>query len=145
MNIFTKRLIVTALAVVMLVMSIAVPFEKAEAAMTYNNTMSANLYCNIESNGHLCANMDVTGYKNRTTSIHVELYVEKRVLGIFWSRVEIGYTNNTWIDSTTSYIYSGVFDTALPSTGTYRTTVTYTITGTGGSDDVIVKTDTVTY
>ena len=66
-------------------------------------------------------------------------------MGIFWTRVNIGYTNNVWHDSTTSYIYSNYFEFQLTSTGTYRVTVTYTVSGTGGPADVITLTDILTY
>lgn len=112
--------------------------------MTYNNTTYANISCSIE-NGRLQTALSVTGIKGVTTRIKAELYVEKRVLGIIWTRVDIGYTNNVWIDSTTSYIYSNIFTHTLESTGTYRVTVTFTVSGSGGSDDVIVKTNTLTY
>lgn len=145
MTTITKRGTVFAIALLMLVMSIFVPMRKAKAAMMYNNLTSANIYCSVNSSGELQALLSVSGIKGRTTQIHVELYVEKKILGLFWSRVDIGYTNNVWVDSTTNHTYSHSFITSLPSTGTYRTTVTFTVSGTGGSDDVIVKTDTVTH
>lgn len=141
----TKKVTVFALALLMLVMSVLVPMKKAEAAMMYNNTYDADLFCTINSSGQLQASLSVTGYKSKTTHISVELYVEKKVLGLFWSRVDIGYTNNVWTDSTTNYRYSNSFTTNLSSTGTYRVTVTYTVSGTGGVSDIIVKTSTVSY
>ena len=141
----TKRGTVFALALLMLVMSVFVPMKKAEAAMMYNNAYDADLYCTINSNGHLQASLSVTGYVKKTTHISVELYVEKRILGLFWSRVDIGCTNNIWTDSTSNYSYSNLFTTNLSSSGTYRVTATYTVSGTGGTADVIVKTSTASY
>ncbi|MBR4634768.1 MAG: hypothetical protein IKO51_00190 [Clostridia bacterium] len=140
-----KRCSVLLLTMLLLVMSIAVPLYKASAAITYNNTVSADLGCTVNSSGRLSAAMVVLGYAGTTKKIQVELYIEKRFLLVFWSRVDIGCPNNIWTDSKTGYSYSNTFDFDLPSTGTYRTTVTYTVSGTGGTDDVITKTDTVTY
>ena len=141
----TTRAAFFALALLTLVMSVIVPLRNAEAATTYNNTSTTYLDCTVNSSGLLQATLSATGYKNITTHISVELYVEKRVLGIFWKKVDIGCTNNIWTDSTSNYYYSHVFSHSLTSTGTYRVTVTYTVSGTGGSDDVIQMRQTVTY
>ena len=140
-----KRCTLLTLALLMLAAGIYVPLKKARAATTYNNTTSATMNSSISSSGHLHTVLSVTGIKGKTTRIGVELYLEKRFLGLFWKRVDIGYTNNVWIDSTTSTTYTNTFDFDLSSTGTYRTTVTYTVSGSGGADDVIVITDTDTY
>lgn len=141
----TKRFLTLSLTLLLLVMSIAVPIKKASAAITYNNTVSATLNCSVNSSGRLTAAMNVTGIAGTTKKIQVELYVEKRFLLVFWSRVDIGYTDNVWTDSVSGYYYNNSFHTDLSSTGTYRTTVTYTVSGSGGADDVITKTSTVTY
>ncbi|MBQ1520268.1 MAG: hypothetical protein IIZ56_02200 [Clostridia bacterium] len=140
-----KRFCTLALTLLLLAMSIAVPIKKASAAITYNNVNQAKLECSVSSSGQLSADLLVTGIKGKTTRIEVELYVEKRFLLVFWSRVDIGYPNNVWTDAVNAVNYSHTFTTNLSSTGTYRTTVTYTVSGTGGSDDVITLTDTVTY
>ena len=145
MNNTLTRAAFFALALLTLVMGVIVPLRKAEAAIMYNNTISASLDCSVNVNGVLSAVLHVTGIKGTTSSISVELYVEKRVLGIFWKKVDIGCTNNIWTDSTTNSTYSHVFSHALTSTGTYRVTVTYTVSGSGGTDDVITIRDTVTY
>ena len=119
--------------------------KTAKAATTYNNTSSAWAGSYVDSNGQLRTDMILGGYKGVTTLIEADLYLEKRFLGIIWIRVNIGYPNNVWHDSTTSYIYSNYFTHQLSSTGTYRVTVTYTVSGTGGTPDVITITDTVTY
>ena len=126
-------------------MSVFVPMKKAEAAMMYNNTLDCYLSCQITQTNKLTASMEADGFKGTTTRIGVELYVEKRVLGVIWKRIDIGYTDNVWVDSTTHFTYSNTFSTFLNSSGVYRTTVTFTVSGTGGADDVIVKTSTVTY
>lgn len=140
-----KRFPTLLLALLLLAMSIAVPLKKARAAITYNNTNNTSLDCSVSSGGQLSAVLAVTGIKGTTSRISVELYVEKRVLLVFWSRVDIGCPNNVWTDAVNSYNYGNTFTTNLSSTGTYRVTVTYTVSGSGGADDVITKTQTVTY
>ena len=87
--------------------------------------------------------MQVMGIKGKTTRIEVELYVEKRVLGIFWSRIDIGTPNNVWTDAVNAYQYNNTFSTQLSSTGTYRVTVQFSVYGSGGSTDVIPKEETL--
>ena len=141
----TKRFCTFALTLLLLPMSIAVPLQKASAAIMYNNTTSASLNCSVNSSGKLSAVMSVVGKAGKTSRIGVELYVEKKVMLVFWKKVDIGYPNNVWTDSVNATNYSNTFQTDLSSTGTYRTTVTYTVSGSGGANDVITLTDTVTY
>lgn len=145
MNTMTKRGTMFALALLMLVMSIFVPQNTAKAAMMYNNTNSASMLVSINTSGMLSAKLNVMGMNGKTTRIETSLYVEKKILGLFWTRVDIGYSDNTWHDTTTNYYYSHTFSCNLNSTGTYRVTVTYTVSGNGGNNDVITITDTATY
>ena len=140
-----KRCSVLLLTILLLVMSIAVPLHKASAAITYNNTFSADLNCSVNSSGRLSAQLKVTGISGKTTRIETELYIEKRFLLVFWNRVSIGYPNDVWTDAVNATNYNNTFNHDLSSTGTYRVTVTYTVYGTGGSADEITKTATVTY
>ena len=126
-------------------MTIAGYTRSAKAATTYNNTSSASISSYVDSNGKLHSLLIVTGIKGITTLIEADLYVEKRILGIFWKKIDIGYPNNIWHDSTTSFHFYNEFITQLPSTGTYRVKVTYTVSGSGGSADIIPITDNVTY
>lgn len=142
---WTKRGTMIVLAVTVLFMSIVVPLKKAEASMMYNNLSYANIEGSVNSDGRLQVVLSANGIKGVTTRIKAELYVEKRILGIFWSRVDIGYTNNVWEDSTTDVVYSNTFSTNLNSTGTYRVTVTFTAYGSGGQNDVVVKTLQLVY
>lgn len=145
MNTIIKRGTMLTLAFLMLVTSMFVPIKNAKAATMYNNTTRATLSASVNSSGLLTASLYVLGIKGKTTKIETSLYVEKSILGIFWSRIDIGCENNLWQDSTTNYYYTHAFTCNLNSTGTYRVTVTYTVSGSGGTNDVITKTCTVTY
>ena len=138
-----KRVSVFALALLTLIMGVVVPYRRAEAAIMYNNVTNAYMNCSIDSSNQLHASLTALGIKGTTSSIKAEVYVEKRILGLFWTRVDIGYPNNTWTDSTTSYTYNNVFSTQLSTGVTYRVTATFTVSGDGGADDVIVKTATL--
>lgn len=105
----------------------------------YNNVDSANSTVTISSNGTITINNRYTGTQSVTTKAVITTYIEKKTLGIFWSRVNIGQTNDEWVDTIYNYYYSGSHSTQLPSTGTYRVTVEYIIYGSGGVADTIVK------
>ena len=145
MNTWTKRGTIIMLAALIIVVGVVVPFRNSKAAILYHNTASATVSTTINSNGKLQTTLNVVGINGVTTQIETELYVEKSILGIFWERVDIGYTNDLWLDSTTSYLYSNTFTTNLSSSGTYRVSVKFIVSGTGGSTDIITKTNTVTY
>lgn len=140
-----KKSLLLALALILLAGCAGAPLRMARAAATYNNAVSCSISSSVNSNGKLSVLLIGNGIKGKTTRIGAELYVEKRILGIFWTRVNIGYTDNVWIDSVTGASFLNTFTTNLSSTGTYRVTVTFTFSGTGGPDDVIVKTSTATY
>ena len=78
------------------------------------------------------------------TNAEMHTYVERRVLGIFWVKVDNGQPNKTWLDASTSRVYSNVFTLTLTQTGTYRVTAEFTFYGSNGSE-TLTKQSTVTY
>ena len=140
-----KRGVCLILLLCMVFVSMVGYMNSAKAATTYYNTTSASVNCFIHSNGKIRTELSLHGIKDITTRIQADVYIEKSFLGIFWTRVNIGYPNNVWHDSTTDFNYFNWFDVQLSSSGTYRVTATYTVSGTGGSDDIITIMDTTTY
>lgn len=123
-----------------------IPFSavSASAAMPsndimplYNNTSTAYCTMSIDDAGEMTISYRVYGYASSTTKIVINTYIEKKVLGLFWSRVDIGEANDEWIDTINKTSYIGSRSYQLSSTGKYRVNVTYTVYGTGGSADVI--------
>ena len=104
-----------------------------------NNTLSTNTDFMITSGGDAIIDLNYEGYPNVTTGATISIKIEKRNLLVFWSEV----VSNTF--TVTEYRYSTEFICPLDKSGTYRCTVEYTISGTGGADDVITYQETVTY
>lgn len=104
-----------------------------------NNTSSTctNFVIN-DSTGKATVTISCTG-DSHFTRVNVVTYIEKKTLGIFWKRVEIGTENNEWKDSSNKNPYNTTRSTTLKSKGTYRAVVTYTVLGTGGDPDVITS------
>ncbi len=111
----------------------------------YNNVEYVETRATISSSGEMTITNIVRGEDGFFTRAVITTYVEKRILGIFWSRVDIGQTNDEWIDTIYTNVYSGTHSVQLPSTGTYRVTVEYVIYGSGGSPDTITQEVKKTY
>lgn len=105
----------------------------------WNNTTDVYTSFSISSSGKATITMSCDGDSN-FTRVNIVSYIEKKTLGLFWTRVEIGTNNNEWKDSSNKNPYAQTRSTTLDSKGTYRAVVTYTVEGTGGSDDVIKDT-----
>lgn len=103
----------------------------------YNNTSSTTTNFGISASGKASIGAGYSAYRDYFEAATVTSYIEKRTLGIFWTKVDIGMPNNEWVDTSTEYVDSFGHEIYLNSTGTYRATVVYEISGTGGATDVI--------
>lgn len=110
-----------------------------------NNALSAQSSVSISSTGVLTIKNKLQGIPGVTTKTVITTYVEKKVLGLFWKRVDIGQTNNQWVDTIYNDSYTSSHSVQLSSKGTYRITVKYEISGTGGAVDKIPYEITKTY
>lgn len=111
----------------------------------YNNTLSARTTISISSTGELSVVNAYHGFQGVTTRAVITTYVEKKVLGLFWTRVDIGTTDDQWVDTINDYYYTGGHSIQLSSKGTYRVTVSFKIYGSGGTADEIECQETKTY
>lgn len=104
----------------------------------YNNTNHTIVDFSIDnSTGVAYIMVDFVGLENITTVGCVEIKLQKKTWGLFWTDVENGRNNNTWTTYFSNYIYHDEIFFQLPSTGTYRALITFTINGNGGDADVI--------
>ena len=88
------------------------------------------------------ANVRVTYSADNSTfqKANLTVKIEKRILLLFWTTVDIGYTNNEWKASSTNS--SGIFSNSFTvnGKGTYRAKITLEIIGNNGQKDVIEET-----
>lgn len=96
-----------------------------------SGVLKINNYYSISSN---------TGF----SSAEIHTYVERRVLGIFWVKVDNGQPDKTWVATSTQQVYSKDYSLSLSQTGTYRVTAEYTFYGSSGSESITMQ-KTVTY
>ena len=134
-----KRIICFTVMCIVLISSFSFIVSAQEVMPCYNNVVSAESSVTISSSGMMEITNSFLGSTSVFSKAVITTYVEKRFLGIFWTKVDIGQTNDEWIDTIYTNVYSGTHSVQLPSTGTYRTTVEYVIYGSGGSADTITK------
>ena len=104
-----------------------------------NNTGLTKTKFAISSTGDAIVSVKYEGYPNITTSAIITIRIEKRNFLLFWSDV---------VEETITVKDSRYYEELhyqLNKTGTYRCTVEYVISGTGGADDVITFEDIQKY
>lgn len=129
-----------ALAMAML-LALAVPFVvcASDISLLDNNTNYTNTSFDISNDGIATVGVRYDGYSNVTTGATISITIEKRNLLFFWSDVVSETITVSGIR------YSNELTYQLDDTGTYRCTVEYVVSGTGGADDVITFEDTKSY
>ena len=133
------------IAVLMMVSASTAAMAASLYETRYNNTVMASSVASISDSGLLTVDNQFQGIRGKTTKGEITTYVEKRTLGFFWTRVDIGQPNNQWVDVVYDYLYDGSHTFQLSNQGTYRITVVYVISGSGGEADTITQTITKTY
>ncbi|MBQ8145387.1 MAG: hypothetical protein IJ039_01255 [Clostridia bacterium] len=131
-----NRIISFAMLAILLFAMAAPAFASIEGGITpyYNNTNTTVATFIADENGLATVTYTCRGYRGITTKIVVDTKIEKLV-GSSWEQVE----GASWTDESTLYYCAKEHSIQLPTRGTYKATITYTVTGSGGVDDVIVR------
>jgi len=111
----------------------------SDASLFNNNTATTRTAFSITDAGEAQVYVDYEGYPGITTGATICIKIEKRNLLIFWNEV----VNDVYYFREVSYANTFVYQ--LEKTGTYRCTVDYLVSGTGGTDDEFTFQDTATY
>lgn len=120
------------LALVFVIMStFPISVNANDIALLNNNTFFTDTMFIISDTGKATVAILYEGYENITTGAVITIKIEKRTLLVFWSEI-VNYTITVPCDYYSDSIYY-----QLEKSGTYRCTVVYTVSGTGGADDVI--------
>ncbi len=110
-----------------------------DISLYYNNTATTATAFVILDDGLAIVNVNYSGYSDLATGATIDITIEKRSFLFFWNDVVTDTITVNSADYTNEFYYQ------LESGGTYRCTVVYTISGTGGADDVITFEDTDSY
>lgn len=111
----------------------------------YNNVSYAESNVTISSSGKMNITNSFSGSASVFSRAVITTYVERKTLGLFWTRVDIGQTDDEWVDTIYTNVYSGTHSHQLEKAGTYRVTVEYVIYGSGGAADTITREIEKTY
>jgi hypothetical protein len=131
-----KRLL-TLLFCALMIVGATVPVFAVNARMSHAARYDTDF--SIDAAGVATVYVNYTGNATTFTDITVETYIQKRSLGLVWTKVDNGESNKTWVDTSTSQTGTFVHNLQLDSTGTYRAVFKITFSGTGASDDVITE------
>lgn len=115
-----------------------------EATPYYNNTSLVSVTFSISNTGKATFNLSCSGKSGITSKIVAVSYIQRKV-GLIWVRVDNGLDGKEWTDTVNGTDMTRSHSLQLSKTGTYRVKVEFTVTGSGGSADEIVKTVTDTY
>ena len=137
------------LALVLMVMCLLTFFATTAAAAVspneaimpcYENVINVIPEFKLNSAGELCVKVAYYGNSTTFAQAKITVEIEKRFLGLFWRTVDIGYTDNLWVQYSTSC--NGVFSNTFASDGkgTYRATIQLEFFGKNGVTDVIERT-----
>ena len=133
-----KHRIVSMLLIVLTLFIMILPATAQEGIVPrYNNTGTTTTSFGITAAGKATIAGNYYAYSEYFQSATITAYLEKRTLGLFWSKVDIDMPDNEWVYTSTEPVDAFAFDHYLDKTGTYRATVVYEISGTGGATDVI--------
>lgn len=134
-----KRFLCAILICTSVISSFAIISYAGDVVPYYNNVHRAQSDVSVSSTGVMTVFNSFSGDASVFSKAVITTYIEKRVLGIFWSKVDIGQTNDEWVDTIYTNVYSGTHNFQLESKGTYKVTVEYVVYGSGGSADTITK------
>ena len=132
------------LAVLVMFSALHQPVNAANEGLRYSSIKSAELYANANAAGLLSIDITYSGYNGITTGAKITTYVQKRTLGIFWTKVNNGQPNNEWVDNVSGSSNSISHSLQLSSSGTYRVTSAFTIYATSGNESFSLQ-RTITY
>lgn len=106
-------------------------------ASCYESVATHSFNFAISDSGMATTMIRYSANSSNFSQAKVTVKLQKRVFGLFWTTVDIGETNNLWVDysSNSSGIFS--FSTGLEDEGTYRAVITLEVTTTSGATDVI--------
>lgn len=135
-----KRKFCLIFALVFMLSALFSPLVSAnDMALFDNNTSDVYTSFSISDTGEARVYTRYSGYPNVTTGATITVKIEKRNLLVFWNEV----VNDVYYFREESHAETFVYQ--LEKKGTYRCTVDYLVSGTGGADDEITFQDTKTY
>ena len=98
-----KSILCLLIAVLMMASASTAAMAASPYETRYNNTVMASSVASISESGLLTVDNQFQGIRGKTTKGEITTYVEKKTLGLIWTRVDIGQPNNQWVDVVYDY------------------------------------------
>ncbi len=134
-----KRLLSFVLACIFFTTTASSVVNAQEISPRYNNVESASSIVDISNSGVISITNKFSANNSVFSKAVITTYIERKILGLFWSRVDIEQNDDEWVDTIYNNIYKGTHSHQLVKNGTYRVTVEYVIYGSGGLADNFTK------
>ncbi len=117
--------------------------QTSEAIPRWTNCNQCSFVFNVLDPGEAHINVSYVAESSVFVQAKSTVKIQKKFWGLFWTTVDIGTTNDEWIEYCTD-VYGDLYNYfPVDGTGTYRAVFKLEITGTDGSVDVIE--DTIEY
>lgn len=152
-----NRLLALILSILMLCTAV-MPISAAETNLTnytvensntvtpyLNNYFEHSFHFGIDNTGNADVVITYIGEEEYFTQAKITVKIQKRVLLLFWTTVDIGEPDNIWTETSTEVYGSFIKSFQIEKTGTYRAVITFEVSGTGGATDVVEETLEVEY
>lgn len=118
-----------------LMLSLAIPVCASNIAVPYYNNMNSfEESFVISESGMATASFACIGYRGITTKITVYTVIQM-ISGFDWVVVGDAF----WIDETTEHYCANEYSIQVNSRGNYKATFIYSVSGSGGEDDVVIR------
>lgn len=142
-----KKLTCFVLCFTMLLCSLSFSVYAAENEIQprYNNVAMTDSSFVILSDGSAEVTVSYYGSSGITTGATITTQIQKKFLGVFWKKVDIGVADNTWVENVNDHSFFTYYTVQLTNKGDYRAKIHYTIYGTAGAADEIDDLLTYTY
>lgn len=119
-----------------------VAYAASDVPPTRNNNVSGtSTGFHISSSGLASVDVRYNGYPNITSGATIDIVIKK--VTFLWFTTTVVDVSYNIVGENYSHTYN--YDVSSNGSGTYKCNVTYTISGSGGADDVIPFEDTASY
>ena len=140
-NIFKTIMAVTLICVMAVNVMPFYAFAAEGISPRYTNCDSCDIMFSINSSGVASTDVTYMADRNTFTQAKMTLKIQKKILWLFWTTVEIPNTSyNEWTGYCTDIAGEIYYDLQLSSTGTYRAIITVEFFGNTGVVDTIEET-----
>lgn len=129
----------------LLIFPIVAQAAETDTAMPlYDYTRQASSALAI-NNGKATVSISCTGIKGQASKIEAETCLQRKV-GLVWVKVDIGQTNNVWIDKSSTYYLNASHTANINKSGKYRAKTVFTVfNNSNNSEKVTIYSNEVDY